>query len=108
MVEFHVAEEKDAPILAAIRRKAWDATYRGIYPDEMIDCYDLARFTVRDEKRIANPENKVWLVMDGADCVGYLVVGPCGFGRYKDFVPQIMNRRAGEPGPCESYTGERL
>lgn len=85
MVEFHVAEQKDAPILAAIRRKAWDATYRGIYPDEMIDRYDLALFTVRDEKRIANPENKVWLVMDGADCVGYLVVGPCGFGRYKDF-----------------------
>ena len=59
MVEFHVAEQKDAPILAAIRRKAWDATYRGIYPDEMIDCYDLALFTVRDEKRIADRKSVV-------------------------------------------------
>ena len=85
MVAFRIAEQKDAPILAAARQKVWDATYRGIYPDEMIDRYDLPSFTVRDEKRIANPENKVWLVLDGAACVGYLVVGPCGFGKYKDF-----------------------
>jgi GNAT superfamily N-acetyltransferase len=85
MVEFRIARVSDASTLAAARQKVWDATYRGIYPDEMIDRYDLALFTARDEKRIANPENKVWLVMDGADCVGYLVAGPCGFGKYKDF-----------------------
>lgn len=84
-VIFQKAAPEDAPILAATRQKVWDATYRGIYPDEMIDHYDLALFTDRDEKRIANPENKVWLVMDRAECVGYLVVGPCGFGTYKDF-----------------------
>ncbi len=84
-VQFRRAATDDAPLLAATRRKVWDATYRGIYPDEMIDRYDLELFTAGDEKRIANPENIVWLVMDGADCVGYLVVGPCGFGKYKDF-----------------------
>lgn len=52
----------------------------------MIDQYDLELFADRDRKRISNSENKVWLVMDGEDCVGYLVVGPCGFGIYKDFV----------------------
>ena len=85
MAEFRVAEQKDAQILAATRRKVWDATYRGIYPDEMIDQYDLALFTDRDRKRISDPENKVWLAMDGANCVGYLVAGPCGFGQYQDF-----------------------
>ena len=84
-VVFREAELSDAPILAATRRKVWDATYRGIYPDEMIDHYDLALFTARDEKRIVDPETAVWLAMDGEDCIGYLVVGPCGFGRYKDF-----------------------
>ena len=85
MVEFRIAEQKDASTLAATRKKVWDATYRGIYPDEMIDQYDLPAFAEKDYKRISNPENKVWLAMDGEDCVGYLVVGPCGFGRYKDF-----------------------
>ncbi len=84
-IVFRKAVPEDAPTLAATRQKVWDATYRGIYPDEMIDCYDLSLFTERDAKRIANPENEVWLVMDGAACVGYLVVGPCGFGTYKDF-----------------------
>ena len=85
MVEFQLAQVSDAPILAATRQKVWDATYRGIYPDEMIDQYDMALFTAKDRTRISDPENKVWLVRNGADCVGYLVVGPCGFGRYSDF-----------------------
>ena len=85
MAAFRIAEQKDAPILAATRQKVWDATYRGIYPDEMIEQYDLAFFTAKDYERISNPENKVWLAMDAELCVGYLVVGPCGFGKYKDF-----------------------
>ena len=85
MVEFRIARVSDAPILSATRKNVWDATYRGIYPDEMINQYDLELFTARDRKRISNPENKVWLVMDDENCVGYLGVGPCGIGRYKDF-----------------------
>lgn len=34
-VTFKKAEPTDAPLLAATRQKAWAATYRGIYPDEM-------------------------------------------------------------------------
>ena len=44
-VTFKKAEPTDAPLLAATRQKAWAATYRGIYPDEMIDQYDLERYT---------------------------------------------------------------
>lgn len=35
----------DAELLAETRRSAWDATYRGIYPDAWIDEYDLAEQT---------------------------------------------------------------
>ena len=59
MVEFQLAQVSDAPILAATRQKVWDATYRGIYPDEMIDQYDMALFTAKDRTRISDPENKV-------------------------------------------------
>lgn len=40
-VEFRRASPEDARLLAETRRRAWDTTYRGIYPDAMIDEYDL-------------------------------------------------------------------
>ena len=85
MVEFRLARPDDAPILTATRQMVWDATYRGIYPDEMIDDYAFKIHLTRDNKRIADPRNTVWLAMDGDNCVGYLYVGPCGYGQYKDF-----------------------
>jgi len=84
-IAFREAVLSDAPVLTETRRKAWNATYRGIYPDEMIDNYDYLRHGARDLARIANPENTVWLAMDGESCVGYLHVGPPGYGAYKDF-----------------------
>ncbi len=84
-IEFRLAAVDDAPILAETRQKVWDATYRGIYPDEMIDQYDFEARTERDRKRIADPEQLVYLVMDGKNCVGYLCLGPWTYGTYKDF-----------------------
>ena len=84
-VVFRQAELSDAPTLTETRRKVWDATYRGIYPDDMIDAYDYPRHSARDEARLTDPRNRVWLAMERENCVGYLYVGPCGYGRYKDF-----------------------
>jgi GNAT superfamily N-acetyltransferase len=84
-VEFRCARAEDARLLAETRRRAWDTTYRGIYPDAMIDEYDLEAHTALDAARIANPANAVFLAMDGAECVGYFTYGPYTYGRYKDF-----------------------
>ena len=75
-VEFRRASPEDARLLAETRRRAWDTTYRGIYPDAMIDEYDLEAHTARDAARIADPANAVFLAMDGAECVGYFTYGP--------------------------------
>ena len=84
-VVFRRASPEDARLLAETRRRAWDTTYRGIYPDAMIDEYDLEAHTARDAARIADPANAVFLAMDGAECVGYFTYGPYTYGRYKDF-----------------------
>ena len=57
-VTFKKAEPTDAPLLAATRQKAWAATYRGIYPDEMIDQYDLERYTAKDRERLQDPKRE--------------------------------------------------
>lgn len=46
------ASVTDAELLAETRRSAWDATYRGIYPDAWIDEYDLAEQTQRERARL--------------------------------------------------------
>lgn len=62
-------------MIATARQKAWAATYRGIFPDEVIDHFDFEWHISRDEKRLARTDFFYYLVMDGASCVGYLSYG---------------------------------
>ncbi len=41
-VRFVPASEDDAMTIVALRQKVWASTYRGIYPDSMIDVFDYA------------------------------------------------------------------
>lgn len=82
---FRKAVPADAPILSATRQKAWNATYRGIYPDKLIDEYDFAARTEFDKKRIEDPSQLVFLLMDGETCGGYFCLGTPAYGKYKDF-----------------------
>ena len=75
----------DAELLAASWRSAWDATYRGIYPDAWIDEYDLAEQTQRERARLEQTDYMAYLVMDGGQCAGYFSYGAAIHGGYKDF-----------------------
>ena len=86
MIEFQRASLDDAALIARTRQKAWDATYRGIYPDEMIDAFDFARHTVREAQRLGNPNYRCFLVMDGEKCAGYFAFGTLREGIWKDFI----------------------
>ena len=85
MIELRRACPDDAALLARTRQKAWAATYRGIYPDEWIDVFDVSRHTEKDRRRIEDPDKQVYLAMDGSDCVGYACFGSLTRGQYKDF-----------------------
>lgn len=83
MIVFRRATEADIPLLSETRRSAWDATYRGIYEDELIDRFDYEGQRRKDAKRIA--EQTVFLMMDGECCAGYFYYGVFPNGLYKDF-----------------------
>lgn len=86
MIQFVSATPEDAQLLSQTRQKVWAATYRGIYDDEKIDRYDFPFHIARDRKRMADPQNRYYLAMDGAHCVGYFYYGPeQNGGQYKDF-----------------------
>ena len=72
-VEFVPAKASDAAAISALRRRIWDTTYRGIYPDAAIDDFDYAWHRQRDLQRIADPSFTVCLIRSGAEKIGYLI-----------------------------------
>ena len=62
-IEFVLAKETDASTIAELRQNIWSTTYRGIYPDEMIDSFDYKWHTQNDLKKIKSSEYLVWLIM---------------------------------------------
>ena len=70
-VRFVPAREEDAALLSRLRRRMWETTYRGIYPDEVIDDYDYALHESRDLARLRDPTCEVFRIIDGEESVGY-------------------------------------
>ena len=85
MIEIRRASAQDAHLVTQTRRIVWDETYRGIYPDEMIDCYDYDQRYALDFALIASDDHRYYLFMDGDICAGYMSFGPYNYGTYKDF-----------------------
>ena len=91
MIKMLKASPEDARILAETRRTVWEETYRGIYPDAMLDGYDVAHYTERDRQRLEDPNHVYYLFMDGQTCVGYFSFGPYNYGTYKNFALCLNN-----------------
>lgn len=52
----------------------WAATYRGIYPDRIIDDFDFAWHTQRDLARIKSEQYLVFLIVSAGQRAGYLIL----------------------------------
>ena len=74
MTEFVLAKEADAVVVAGLRQKGWAATYRGIFPDGMIDRFDYPWHAERDLKRIQSTAYLVWLIQEDGQNGGYLIL----------------------------------
>lgn len=85
MIEIRKATSEDALTIVITRQKAWDATYRGIYPVEMIDRFDWEWHLEAERRRLSNPNIHCFMVFDGETCVGYVSYGTVRPGVWKDF-----------------------
>lgn len=73
-VVFRRAWEEDAAVIAKLRQEIWATTYRGIYPDDMIDQFDYAWHTQKDAQRIKSPIYAVYLMMQKDNPIGYITL----------------------------------
>ena len=74
MIQFTPAHPGDEYILGQLRQQCWAATYRGIYPDDMIDHFDFAWHAKHDLARINSPSFDVCIIRDSDTPIGYMVI----------------------------------
>lgn len=85
VIRFQKATPTEALTIVKTRHKVWETSYRGIYPDEMIDDYDYRWHVQKECARLMNPQFHCYMVMDGDSCVGYFSYGKVCYGTWKDF-----------------------
>lgn len=75
MLSLEKLTQERIPLLIKTRQRVWDATYRGIYPDEAIDQFDFLWHEQAESRRLKNPEYHCFLLMDEENCAGYIAFG---------------------------------
>ena len=71
---FVEAGKDDALSIIGLRHKIWSTTYRGIYPDHMIDDFDWAWHEEKELSRINDPAYSVYLIQKDGQNIGYLTI----------------------------------
>ena len=73
-IKFVPVEENDIMTMIELRRKVWATTYRGIYPDSMIDDFDCEWHKEKELQRIKNPDYLVCFIVKDKKNIGYLTL----------------------------------
>ena len=79
-IDFVPAKAVDAAAISALRQRIWNTTYRGIYPDAVIDDFDFDWHQQRDLKKISDPSFTVYLIRYGSEDIGYFIFRHDGSG----------------------------
>ena len=72
-IDFVPAKTSDAVTISSLRQRIWDTTYRGIYPDAVIDDFNYDWHQQRDLKKISDPSFTVYLINYGDEDIGYFI-----------------------------------
>lgn len=73
-IQFVPVKESEAGLIGQLRQKAWSSTYRGIYPDEMMEKFDYNWHKERDLMRMRNPQFHHYFIQRNGVSVGYLTL----------------------------------
>lgn len=77
-VSIRLARPTDAPGIAAVHVAAWRATYRGIFPDDVLDALAEDEFAERHARRLVNPapaDARVFIAESPGGIVGFSIGG---------------------------------
>lgn len=73
-VDFISVKPEETRELSECRRKVWLTTYRGIYPDKMLDEFDYEFHDNKNLRMINSEEFSVCFIISGGEKAGYLII----------------------------------
>ena len=77
-IEFVQAKAGDVATIGKLRQRIWNTTYRGIYPDAVIDSFDYDWHQKRDIKKFSDSSFSVYLIKNGDENIGYFIFQDIG------------------------------
>lgn len=73
-VDFVPVKPEEAHKLSQFRQKVWATTYRGIYPDKIIDDFDYDFHDAKNLEWINSEEFWVYFILADGEKAGYLIL----------------------------------
>ena len=73
-VMFTAATDADAATIVGLRHRIWGTTYRGIYPDQMLDDFAWGWHREQELRRLHDPKYAVYLIQKERQNIGYLTM----------------------------------
>ena len=87
--EIRLATVENCHELAQVKRKVWETTYRGIYPDEKIDNFDYIEQEKKFAEIISNDSINLYIVLNNNGAIiGYMSCGK-PLRKFKDYDQEI-------------------
>ena len=74
-ISYRKATIEDSFRIAELKGTVWNTTYRGIYPDESLDGYDVGKNALIIQKIVNNPEIEIYVAEDKGKIVGFMTCG---------------------------------
>lgn len=74
-MEFRLADKANSRELSYLKKRIWETTYRGIYPDEVIDNYDYLKREEKFKTLIEDINQEVYVCVEENKIIGYMVLG---------------------------------
>ncbi|CAM2076950.1 MAG: GNAT family N-acetyltransferase [uncultured Clostridium sp.] len=74
-MEIRIASYEDCRSLALLKRIVWETTYRGIYPDEKIDKYDVDLNENKFKNMIKEQSQRLFVILSDSKIIGYISCG---------------------------------
>lgn len=73
--KIRLVQNDDCKKLARLKHTIWETTYRGIYPDEIIDNFDFEKQENSFKNIVNNPKIEFYVLEIDGEMVGYMDCG---------------------------------
>lgn len=87
-ISYRKAILKDCLELAILKGQVWNTTYKGIYPEEKLSGYDVAKNERIFQNIVSNPDIELYVATDDTKIVGLMTCGK-PYRPFMDFEQEI-------------------